>query len=67
MSVFNWTLSSKAPFCFLFYFDTFSATLANAAVSPKANFLIIQLAAVTGKQRWGCGGLNLEGSGKKKP
>ncbi len=33
---------------------------ANAAAIPKANFLIIQLAALTGIQRWGCGGLKLE-------
>lgn len=65
MSVFNWTSSSKAPFCFLCYFDTFSAMRANAAAIPKANFLIIQLAALTGIQRWGWGGLKLEGSGKK--
>lgn len=38
---------------------------ANAAVIPKANFLIIQLAALTGIQRWGCGGLKLEGNGKR--
>lgn len=68
MSVFNWPVSSKAPFCFRYYFDTFFTMYAKTATIPRANFLIIQLAAFTGIQRWGSGGLKLEGSrGEKKP
>lgn len=40
-------------------------TCANPVVIPKANFVIIQLAPLTGIQRWGCGRLKLERSGKK--
>lgn len=66
MSVFNWPVSSKAPFCFRYYFDTFFTMYAKTATIPRANFLIIQLAAFTGIQRWGSGGLKLEGSRGEK-
>lgn len=61
---FNWATSNKAPLCFLCYFDTFSATGANVAKLPKNNLLIPPLEALTGIRRWGCGGLQLEESGR---
>lgn len=59
MSVFTGQIPVKLLFVFT------ALTRANSAVTPKANFLIIQVAALTGIQRWGCGWLKLEGCGKR--